>query len=77
MTLRRYASWVLRLCEPPTSGVEMKDKDGGKLAEQLSLEVEVEKWESISEVAERVKKEFDFSEEDVMRAVEGFMKQMS
>jgi hexokinase len=55
----------------------MKDKDGGKLAEQLSLEVEVEKRESISEVAERVKKEFDFSEEDVMRAVEGFMKQMS
>ena len=81
MTLRRYVSWVLRLCEPfasaSTSVVDEGNKNEDKLAEQSSLEVDVEKRESVSEVAKRVKKEFEFSREDLMQAVEGFVKQMS
>jgi hypothetical protein len=79
MALLRYVSWVLRLCEPSSSAsvVEEEDKSKDKLAEHSSLEVDFEKRETVSEVAERVEREFEFSGEDVMRAVEGFVKQMS
>ena len=79
MALRRYVSWVLKLCEPSTSTsvAEEEVKNEDKLAEHSSLEVDFEKRESVSEVVERVEKEFEFSGKDVMQAVEGFVKQMS
>jgi hypothetical protein len=77
MTLRRYLSKFLRLCEPSASIVQVENEGDGKLTEQSSSEVCFEVRKSLKEVAERIAGEFEFSGEDTRRAVDGFLEQMS
>ncbi|KAF2707308.1 hypothetical protein K504DRAFT_447318 [Pleomassaria siparia CBS 279.74] len=77
MALGRYVSWFRRLCGPTAPTVDEGVKSEGKLAKVFSSEEDCGSRESLKEVAERIAKEFEFSDVDVRRAVDGFVKQMN
>ncbi|ORY11747.1 hypothetical protein BCR34DRAFT_513497 [Clohesyomyces aquaticus] len=83
MRLHRYLSWIQRLCWPSTSAkndseeAEEVREHETKLAKHSYSNIDAIKRISLQETAERIASEFEFSDKDVRRAVEGFVRQMN
>jgi hexokinase len=80
MMVRWYHPWLERLCGPAGStSQESVDEYTHeiKVVEQLAPDVESKKLESLQKIAEKIVRDFDFSDDDVRRAVGGFVDQMS
>ncbi|KAF2026001.1 hypothetical protein EK21DRAFT_116287 [Setomelanomma holmii] len=84
MTVQRYFTWIQRLlCRPSVSrndkleDVKEVEEYAPKILEQSSSDTDVEEKESLQDLAERIVREFEFSDEDVRRGVIGFLKQMN
>ena len=83
MALSSCLSWFHNLCGPSIAEVRTRKKEENRLVEHPSLEVnqtqvvvDLEKRKSLKEVAERIAREFEFTDHDVRQALGGFVNQM-